>query len=62
MIYTFLPCRADGSSLAFDLVECDDDAVARGVAERILRRHDSAVEVVFWTGERRAGAVSRQPA
>lgn len=62
MIYTFLPCRADGSSIALDLVECDDDVTAKGVAERILRRHDSAVEVVFWTGERRAGSVARQAA
>lgn len=62
MIYTFYPCRADGLSLTLDLVECADDAAARLVAERLLRRHDSAVEVVFWVGERRAGAVARQPA
>ena len=62
MIYSFFPCRADGSSLALDLVDCDDDATAKRIAERILRRHDSAVEVVFWTGERCAGTVARQPA
>lgn len=62
MIYSFIPRRADGSSPTLDLVDCEDDTTAMGVAKCILRRHESAVEVVFWAGERWAGAVAREPA
>ena len=61
MMYEFYPCRPDGSSIAFDIVECPNDAAARIVAGKILERHDSAVEVVFWAGERRVGVVAREP-
>lgn len=62
MIYAFYPLRADGSSIAFDLIECPDDPAAEITAVEVLRRHASAVEVEFWEGERRAGAVAREPA
>jgi hypothetical protein len=59
VIYTFYPCRKDGSSIAFDAAELADDAAAQAYALTMLTRHASAVEVVIWAGERRAGSVAR---
>ena len=59
-MFTFYPCRADGSSIAFDVFDCVDDVTALGAAERVLSEHRSSVEVVVWQGERRVGAVSRE--
>jgi len=58
-LFTFYPCREDGSSTAFETFEHDDDAQALARANRVLAEHDSAVEVIVWQGERRVGAVSR---
>jgi hypothetical protein len=58
-LFTFYPCRADGSSTAFETFECQDDARALVLARRILAEHPSAVEVVVWQGERRVGSVAR---
>jgi hypothetical protein len=58
--YTFYPCRADGSSMAFDAVELTHDEDARAFAQRVLDRHDSAVEVEIWAGERRLGKIARK--
>ncbi|MEW5687182.1 MAG: hypothetical protein AB1942_19890 [Pseudomonadota bacterium] len=59
-LFTFYPCRADGSSIAFEALECADDDGAFGAARRVLSEHRSSVEVVVWQGERRVGAVSRE--
>ena len=61
-IYTFYPRRADGASNAFDAADLAGDEQARAFAERVLRRHASAVEVVIWLGERQVGRVSRTAA
>lgn len=58
-LFTFYPCRSDGSSAAFESIECRDDDAARARARRVLDDHLSAVEVVIWQGERRVGALSR---
>jgi hypothetical protein len=58
-LFTFYPCRPDGSSIAFEALECDNDLGALETARRVLREHRSAVEVVIWHGERQVGAVSR---
>lgn len=58
-LFTFYPCRADGSSSAFETIECRDDADAHLRARRVLDDHLSATEVVIWLGERRVGALSR---
>jgi hypothetical protein len=55
--YTFYPCRADGSSMAFDAAHLADDDQALTYAARVLTRHASAVEVEVWAGERRLGVV-----
>ncbi|MBU1376760.1 MAG: hypothetical protein KKE02_08240 [Alphaproteobacteria bacterium] len=58
-LFTFYPCRPDGSSSAFETFECpgDDEALVR--ARRVLADHQSAVEVVIWQGDRQVGALSR---
>jgi len=58
-LFTFYPCRADGSSAAFETIECRDDAEALAHAPRVLDEHLSAVQVVIWQGEREVGALSR---
>jgi len=58
-LFTFYPCRPDGSSPAFETIECSDDADALVRARRVLDDHRSAVEVIIWQGERRVGALSR---
>ena len=58
-LFTFYPCRADGSSIAFEIFECHDDDTALQTAQQVLREHRSSVEVVVWQGERRVGAISQ---
>jgi hypothetical protein len=58
-LFTFYPCRRDGSSTAFETFEQPDDAAALVRARRVLAEHASAVEVVVWQGERCVGAVAR---
>ncbi len=58
-LFTFYPCRADGSSTAFETLECPDDAGALERARRVLEEHRSSVEVIIWQGERRVGALVR---
>ena len=58
-LFTFYPCRADGSSTAFQTLECPDDEQALLFAHRVLEEHQSSVEVVVWQGERQVGSVAR---
>lgn len=58
-LFMFYPCRTDGSSTAFEAFDEPHDAAALARAERVLREHPSAVQVVVWQGERRIGAVER---
>ena len=58
-LFTFYPCRSDGSATAFETFEEASVTAALARAERVLREHPSAVEVEVWQGERRIGAVSR---
>lgn len=58
-LFTFYPCVADGSSPAFESIECQDDADAMTRARRVLEDHLSAVQVVIWHGERQVGALAR---
>jgi hypothetical protein len=60
-LFTFYPCRSDGSSTAFESLELRNDAGALARARRVLDEHPSAVEVVVWNEERRVGAVERRP-
>ena len=60
-LFTFYPCRPDGSSTAFESLELGSDDGALVRALRVLAEHESAVQVEIWQGERRVGAVDRQP-
>ena len=60
-LFTFYPCKADGTSSSFEMLECPDDARALIAARQVLDEHASAVEVVVWQEERRVGSVA-QPA
>lgn len=62
LLFTFYPCRADGASTAFEVVELADDEAALGRASRVLTDHPSAVTVVIWQGERQVGSVAREGA
>jgi hypothetical protein len=59
-LFTFYPCRPDGSSTAFESLELRNDAGALDRARRVLEEHVSATEVVIWQDERRVGAIVRQ--
>ncbi len=58
-LFTFYPCRSDGSSTAFETFELIDDDQALLRARQVLADHASSVEVVVWAGERCVGAVKR---
>ncbi|MFZ5719140.1 MAG: hypothetical protein ACOY5Y_06695 [Pseudomonadota bacterium] len=58
-LFTFYPCRPDGSCPGFETVECADDASALVRARRVLAEHDSSVEVIVWQAERRVAVVQR---
>lgn len=58
-LFTFYPCRSDGTSTAFETFEEAGVTAALARAERVLSEHSSAVQVVVWQGERRVGAVAR---
>jgi hypothetical protein len=60
-LFTFYPCRSDGMAVAFETFELAGDDAALARAERVLADHASAVQVVVWQGERRVGAVARDP-
>lgn len=52
-VYTFYPCRADGSSLTFQSLELSDDCEARSCALAVLQEHRTSDYVVAWSGERK---------
>ena len=58
-LFTFYPCRPDGSSTAFETFELPDDQQALTTARRVLDEHASSVEVVIWSGERQVGVIER---
>lgn len=58
-LFTFYPCRADGSSSAFETIDCVDDGEALLRARRVLDEHRSAVEVDIWQGERHVAELAR---
>ena len=52
-LYTFYPCKPDGTSdcfVAFELID-DDEALVRAL--QVLDQHQSASCVVAWRGERK---------
>jgi hypothetical protein len=58
-LYTFYPCRPDGSSESFIAAELADDDEAVDRARIILHQHPSATRVAVWCGERKVLARSQ---
>ena len=52
-LYTFYPCKADGSSLTFVVFELADDDMALVHALHVLDQHPTCSHVVAWAGERK---------
>jgi hypothetical protein len=51
-IYTFYPCRSDGSSTTFEAFELDGDDAAQARAALLLEQHPSCAFVTVWLGDR----------
>ena len=51
-IYTFYPCRPDGSSTTFEAYELEDDSEALQRAVELLAQHPSCAFVTVWQGDR----------
>ena len=52
-LYTFYPCKADGTSETFTCFDLQDDGEACARALRVLEDHGSCSAVVVWAGARR---------
>ncbi|CAN7143487.1 hypothetical protein LJR225_000091 [Phenylobacterium sp. LjRoot225] len=51
-IYTFYPCRPDGSSATFEAFELANDAEAQRRALALLPQHPTCAFVTVWQGDR----------
>ena len=51
-LYTFYPCKFDGTSESFITCELTDDGEACTRAASVLERHPSATYVAIWCGDR----------
>jgi len=51
-IYTFYPCRPDGSSSTFEAFELTNDLEAEERAARLREQHPSCAFVTVWQGDR----------
>ena len=60
MLYTLYPCKTDGASQTFDVVELSGDQSARDEAERMLADHSSCAYVAVWLGDRPVLTVHRR--
>lgn len=52
-LYTYYPCKPDGTSESFVSIELEGDEEARRRALAILDQHRSASHVAVWCGERK---------
>lgn len=51
-LYTFYPCRADGTSTTFETFELPDDSAAFLQAHKVAVSHLSCTYVAIWRGAR----------
>jgi hypothetical protein len=58
-LYTFYPCKADGSSETFVCSELQDDGEAYVRALHLLDQHPSAAHIAIWAGERKVATPAR---
>ena len=61
-IYTFYPCRDDGSAATFEAFDLSGDDDTAPVAATVLVRHPSATFVSIYEADRRIGQIRRGPA
>ena len=52
-LYTFYPCRADGTSTTFETFELPDDSAAFLQAHKVALNHLSCTYVAIWCGTRK---------
>jgi hypothetical protein len=58
-VYTFYPCKPDGTSLMFEAADLPSDDAAAVRAEAVLLEHTTASHVAIWTGDRRVRLCGR---
>lgn len=51
-IYTFYPCRPDGSAPTFEAFDLESDVEAQRRAIELLAQHPSCAYVTVWQGDR----------
>jgi hypothetical protein len=51
-LYTFYPCRWDGSSTTFEAYELEGDDAARRRAAVLKEQHPSCAFVTVWRGDK----------
>jgi hypothetical protein len=51
-LYTFYPCRPDGSSTTFEAFELADDDEAQRRAMELLAAHPTCAFATVWQGDR----------
>jgi len=61
-LYSFFPCRSDGTSVSFETSEVRDDAEAFIQAGLLLQQHTTAAYVAVWLGDRSVCSVPRDVA
>jgi hypothetical protein len=52
-LYTFYPCRDDGTSSTFETCELLDDGEAFLRAQKVAQDHQSCSHVAIWCGARK---------
>ena len=58
-LYTFYPCKPDGTSDTFTSLELQDDVEAYCRALDVLDDHEAAAHVVIWDDDRRIAVRAR---
>jgi hypothetical protein len=59
-LYTFYPCKPDGSAASFETADFEDDFSASRYARDVLDEHRSCAYVAVWIGEEKV-AERRRP-
>lgn len=60
-LYTFYPCKKDGTSTTFETYDLPDDSAAFLRAHKVAEDHRSCSCVTIWCGRRRVGMPQAPP-
>jgi hypothetical protein len=52
-LYTFYPCREDGTSATFETYDLPDDSAAFVRGHAVAEAHPSCTHVAIWCGDRK---------